>query len=34
MQISFSYAGSFHTTTGLAIGADSSVVVIYSFYIV
>lgn len=34
MQISFSDAGSFHSTTGLAIGADTSVLVIYSFYIV
>lgn len=31
MQISFSYAGSFHTTTALAIGADPSVLVTYSF---
>lgn len=34
MQVSFSHAGSVHTTTGLAIGADTSVSVTYSFYIV
>lgn len=34
MQISFSYAGSFHTTSGLAIGADASVFVTYSSSIV